>query len=579
MASTPYAAPLDGPAPGLYENTTVVADTEVNVTSTKYVWSGLGDSWASGVSYGFFGTTDYDGNMDHCLRINHAYAPQMSRDNSWIPEGREQEFHFQSCSGTRWRQIDAEPHLGHIQLNDVPDNVDMIVLQAGGNNANFARVAYACIFAPQGTDYGPEYPDPNGQCFKELEATKQYILGTGRDQLFQDARWIVNQVFDHPKVKKNPKFRLFVVGYFQFFFDEGGEGDWCSNVSFGLRSSDRPRLSLALRKRINALIRYLNKAIEDAVKGSFHPERTTFVDTDQHLEGHRFCQPGHTLYDQYFGDNVYLWNMSPSGIFSWQGEMVGGIDDGDGNAEEGRQPTQAEFEHWLETGRFTDDPREIEFNLTAALHSGNDVTVADDPDNLQWLDMIGPYQQNYPGLTLRPFHPTESGYREMAKAIMAKVKEKLEIDYPPKPAPAPTPSKPKATHSIQILLAGYGASKWWQIYQGPLGVPVKLCVDDGRFKDAVIDEEKFEKDMYQNDANIHDPPYVTAGKKWPLKIDGEEDCSFESSANSPGFLKCGGGLELDFAADPQKGDKTVTCGAVQGRLDNVRLHRAWYVEY
>ncbi|KAI4941718.1 hypothetical protein J4E91_010592 [Alternaria rosae] len=203
MAITIYAAPLDGPVVSLYENTTVVADAEVDVASTKYIWSGLGDSWASGVSYGFFRTTDYDGNMDHCLRINHTYAPQMSHDNSWIPEGREQELHFQSCSGTRWRQIDAEPHLGHIQLNDVPDNVDMILLQAGDNNANFTRTTVLSI------------PDPEGQCLKELEATKQYILGKGRDQLFQDARWIVNQVFDHPKVKKNPKFRLFIVSYFQ----------------------------------------------------------------------------------------------------------------------------------------------------------------------------------------------------------------------------------------------------------------------------------------------------------------------------------------------------------------------------
>lgn len=142
--------------------------------------------------------------MDHCLRINHTYAPQMSHDNSWIPGGREQEFHFQSCSGTRWRQIDAEPHLGHIQLNDVPDNVDMILLQAGGNNANFARVAYACTSAPQGADYGLEYPDPEGQCPKELEATKQYILGKGGDQLLQDARWIVNQVFDHSRLTRIP---------------------------------------------------------------------------------------------------------------------------------------------------------------------------------------------------------------------------------------------------------------------------------------------------------------------------------------------------------------------------------------
>jgi len=46
IAITPFAAPLDGPTSDLYENTTVAADAEVNVASTKYVWSGLDDSWA-----------------------------------------------------------------------------------------------------------------------------------------------------------------------------------------------------------------------------------------------------------------------------------------------------------------------------------------------------------------------------------------------------------------------------------------------------------------------------------------------------------------------------------------------------
>lgn len=37
MASTTYAAPLDGPIASLYENTTVVADAEVDVASTKSI--------------------------------------------------------------------------------------------------------------------------------------------------------------------------------------------------------------------------------------------------------------------------------------------------------------------------------------------------------------------------------------------------------------------------------------------------------------------------------------------------------------------------------------------------------------
>jgi hypothetical protein len=88
----------------------------------------------------------------------------MSQDDCWVPEGRSQEFHFQACSGTRWRQIDTEPWQGHVQLDEILSNINMMVLQAGGNNAGFADVAYACIFAPVDADWGPEYPDPSGKC-------------------------------------------------------------------------------------------------------------------------------------------------------------------------------------------------------------------------------------------------------------------------------------------------------------------------------------------------------------------------------------------------------------------------------
>ncbi|KAH7066738.1 SGNH hydrolase-type esterase domain-containing protein [Paraphoma chrysanthemicola] len=272
-----------------------------------FKWSCLGDSWASGVFYGLIGRTDYDGNKDSCLRITQAYAPQMSRDSRWIPEGRAQTCQVQACSSTRWRQIDEETHLGHIQLDDVPENTDMIVFQAGGNNANFANIAYACIFAPQGyPNLGPEYPDPTGLCYKEIELADRYIYGWGRDQLFQDARWIVNTIFAHPKVKNNPKFRLSILGYFQFFYDQGGAGDWCDNASFAVSWEPRPKLRMALRKKINELIRGLNAGVKAGVEGSWYPERAHFIDVDSGIQGGKFCQPGHSIYDQYFGSKVLL---------------------------------------------------------------------------------------------------------------------------------------------------------------------------------------------------------------------------------------------------------------------------------
>ncbi|EFQ94835.1 hypothetical protein CFE70_007454 [Pyrenophora teres f. teres 0-1] len=567
LAFITYAAPYNGTGTPPFANNTMVASE----ASSKYVWSCLGDSWASGVTYGLWGLTDYDNNADHCMRIKTAYSAQMSNDDSWIPQGRTQEFHFQACSGTRWRQIDAEPHLGHIQLNDVPDNVDMILLQVGGNNANFANIAYSCIFAPEGADWGPEYPDPAGRCAKEIENTATYIHGKWRNQLFQDARWIVNTIFDHPHVKKNPNFRLFFSGYFRFFYDEGGAGDWCDDVSFAVRRTDRPRLSLALRKKINELIVALNSAIEAGIRGSFHPERATFIDVDEHIDEHRFCQPGHNLRDQYFGNKVFLWNMSPNGIL-WNSGSGNGAADGKNDTVIVLEPTEAEVDHWLEHGTFTEDPREIPWNMTAAVQvarQGKDAFTASDPSNIQWLDMIGPYQQNLPGLVLRPFHPTTDGYTSMARTLMTRIKATLDSDALPVIAPPSFKEKPK--HSLQIILFSLEGLRWWRLFQGPQGVAVSACnPTDSRFK---ILDEKATRDMFQNSANPAHPPRVAVGKTWYIDIEGESDCRFESSADGPGSLKCGDYMDFPFKADPQWNDGTMNCD------HDIKWHRAWYVEY
>ncbi|KAI2485488.1 hypothetical protein Ptr902_04428 [Pyrenophora tritici-repentis] len=58
-----YAAPDNGTATPPSANNPVVASE----ASSKYVWSCLGNSWASGVTYGLWGSTDYDNNTDHCM--------------------------------------------------------------------------------------------------------------------------------------------------------------------------------------------------------------------------------------------------------------------------------------------------------------------------------------------------------------------------------------------------------------------------------------------------------------------------------------------------------------------------------
>ena len=88
-------------------------------------------------------------------------------------------------------------------------------------------------------------------CAKGITNTATYINGLRRNQL--SSRMPAGSSIpssNHPHVKRNPNFRLFVSGYFRFFYDKGGAGDWCDNVSFAIRKTDRPALSLGLQKQI-----------------------------------------------------------------------------------------------------------------------------------------------------------------------------------------------------------------------------------------------------------------------------------------------------------------------------------------
>jgi hypothetical protein len=181
----------------------------------------------------------------------------------------------------------------------------MMVLQAGGNNPGFADIAYACIFQTEYDDqWGPEYPDPDGKCTQALNRDAKYIYSEGVDQLFQDTHWIVNTIFGHDHIKGNPNFQLFVPGYFQFFYDKGRNGDWCGGDPFALRYNNRPTLSSKLRLRINELIRGLNDGIKAGIEDNWYPSWAKFVDTDTKMDGHRFCEIGHNIYGQYYGDKV-----------------------------------------------------------------------------------------------------------------------------------------------------------------------------------------------------------------------------------------------------------------------------------
>jgi hypothetical protein len=510
------------------------------VANKTFLWASLGDSWAvsisnrlcapsfianlaqSGVAYGLPGQTDYDGNQDDCRRNKHAYSVQISRDNSWVPDGRPQGFHFQSCIGTHFTQIDRVAHLGHIQLNDIPSGIDMIMLQAGHDNADLASVAAACVYVPGGTDFGPAYPDPMGKCAQEIVRASSYINGMNKDQLFQDVRWIVNSVFNNDKVKNNPNFQLFMPGYAQVFYDQSYAGDWCGNASFAIRGLNRPVLSLALRQRINQLLSDLNNGIRAGVADSFHSDRTHFIDVDKQFEGHRFCQPEHTLPEQYTRDKVYLWNMAPTDIAN-------------------------------KSGVLEDDTTLSKRSFATAMKSDS-------------------------GMVLRPFHPKEIGYRAMTNAIF----QALNNHYGTISAmidPVLAAPDVQFSNSIQVLFGEHGGYFSWYAYQGPFGKKVNPCARDNEFKLAI---ENVSDPRPHDSLALAKPPTIYPSAAWKLQIDGWSDegrCRIEGAREESGALKCGDPpfLWYPLTVDASYGDGIIRCSSgVQG---GVSFHRAWVVEW
>ena len=170
---------------------------------------------------------------------------------------------------------------------------------------------------------------------------------------------------------------------------------------------------------------------------------------------------------------IYFYSVSDFTALYRNSGSSGGEADDNNNTLVVREPTQDELEHWLKHSTFTDDLREVPWNMTAAAQvasSGDHVLAASDPSNLQWLDMIGPYQQNLPGLALRPFYPTTDGYTAMARTLLSRIRDTPNADAHLVIAPPTLQEKPK--NSLQIILFSYEDLRWWRLYQGPQGVAV-----------------------------------------------------------------------------------------------------------
>ncbi|KAI0900623.1 SGNH hydrolase [Annulohypoxylon nitens] len=273
----------------------------INEQVDNFVWASVGDSWAAGVSYSKRQHTDYDDDKNGCHRWKDSYGPIIERNTSWTTGV--QTFNFPACSGAILANIVASPQRdNHPQMNLV-GNPQMVTYHAGGNNCGFGTVISNCIYQPWGK-YGAAYPDPTGECAKQLANSNDYINKAGDGGLYQDELNTVRDLLDHPSVRDNKGFRLYILGYAHFF---NLSANYCDTISFGVLH--KPRLSNRLRTDLNDGVERVNQVLARVAK-DVGDSRVRFLDISPAFNGHRFCENSHDSKDQWYNADVWFWNFN-----------------------------------------------------------------------------------------------------------------------------------------------------------------------------------------------------------------------------------------------------------------------------
>jgi hypothetical protein len=388
-----------------------------------------------------------------------------------------------------------------IEMLDVGEHPRVVTMQAGGNDAGFYNVASNCIFHDVQKDYGGLYPD-DGSCKDAINDAHDYLTNDARvNNLKFDVDATIREIFDKDPAKSTPDFKLYLIGY-AHFFDIREEATACNDWSFNLPwlniGKDKQKLNLDVRSAINGLVEDLNNGLRTVAAN--WGDKVGYIDTTPGFDDHRFCQVGHSQWDQYFGNKVYLWN--------WLGSVLTQGTDG---AFSERDPTDDEFQKWLVDGRFTDDPAEVTPDEAATISS--------------------PHQGASPGSALRPFHPKKDGHGAMAAAIIRTFMDEITDSGGGTTTPPPAPTK-----AMQAVLQNHidevGNANYWSFFQLNPGEVLGYC---GR--DAVHSDYP-EGSTIVDGSDIDNPPMPNdRGNPWKFTI-WDEECTYANDGSGAGTLDC-----------------------------------------
>jgi hypothetical protein len=174
----------------------------------------------------------------------------------WVPGNQEVELQFKACSGSRLANMCEEPYRQGIQM-DLLDRPKVVLMEAGGNNADFYPIANDCIYHQDGPKTPLYEDDPEGQgpCKSSLRNTRQRV---GNGQLKDLYVHTIHRWRGHPAVVGNDA-SLYVLGYGRFFSDAEACNEWSFSWYAG---APYQNLTMELRKDINDLVRHPSVELE-----------------------------------------------------------------------------------------------------------------------------------------------------------------------------------------------------------------------------------------------------------------------------------------------------------------------------
>lgn len=395
-------------------------------------WTAMGDSYASGVGAG----PQPEDQKNRCFRFPNAY-PNLAQD---ALDPKPAKYQHVACSGNTFDQIKDHELLDQPQ-DDGKNGIRpawgeapaFVTITMGGNDIGILNLIVTCILS-----------------FKLWGQNCEQVIQSGHDiidsQKFKDdLDGLIKAIIDKGRgTSVGDKFKVFVVGYAQFFNQQTTQ---CNDISFEPNWNPLPQQKLTIERRtaMNGLALDLNKALAAAVE-KVKTQGVFWVDYDSDFETHRFCDREEPSPDD---PETYFFNYYTK-------------DD----------PKQATAQKLFESLP----------SYQAAVNNSTENVLHTDEDFINALaDAAGddPAAQSVLSDTVRMFHPSTAGHEKIQQVVIAAIKAQGLPDGG-EAAATPTGGSSPTAGPEPVKCHGIGGDIWMLSRDQAVSAAEQFCKQDDK---------------------------------------------------------------------------------------------------